>query len=262
MPRRVLHDTYFKQAKAEGYVARSAYKLQQIQASRSLMRRGDWVLDLGCAPGAWLQVAAQIVGPTGVVVGIDLQHVPQRFPSAPPVVPIQGDIYKTAAELLINAAREAAGPNAGTRDRFDAVISDMAPNTSGHGDHERSIGLCQRAVELLPDLLRHGGNCTMKVFEGGDYPRFLKDLADLFETAKGYKPEASRAVSREIYIIATGYRATGTPAGARPGGLPKRSVQPPSLTRPESPAPESPPRRTTAVGGTKPPPDPKRKSHG
>lgn len=254
MPRRVLHDTFFKQAKAEGYVARSAYKLQQIQASRPIIRKGDWVLDLGCAPGAWLQVAAQIVGPTGIVVGIDLQHVPQRFPATPPVVPVQGDIYLTPAETLVSAARAAAGPLAGTRDRFDAVVSDMAPNTTGHGDHERSIALCQRAVDLLPDLLRHGGNCTMKVFEGGDYPRFLKDIARIFENAKGFKPEASRAVSREIYIVATGYKATGTPAGARPGGLPKRTLQPPSLTRPESPVQKRPAAQPEkSVGGSKTP---------
>jgi 23S rRNA (uridine2552-2'-O)-methyltransferase len=241
MARRVLHDTFFKQAKSDGYVARSAYKLQQIQEHRPIIRKGDWVLDLGCAPGAWLQVASEITGPTGVVVGIDLQQVIHRFPASPPIVALQGDIYKTAASVLVGAARGAAGVSEGAggsggRDRFDAVISDMAPNTSGHGDHERSIALCERAVELLPDLLRHGGNCTMKVFEGGDYPRFLKDVGKLFEAAKGFKPEASRSMSREIYIVATGYKATGTPGGARSGGLPKRVPNSTdSLTRPERP---------------------------
>ncbi|MFM9957032.1 MAG: SAM-dependent methyltransferase [Phycisphaerales bacterium] len=233
MPRRVLHDPFFKQAKAEGYLARSAYKLTQIQESKSIIHKGDWVLDLGCAPGAWMQVAGGIVGPTGVVVGIDLQEVPHRFPPCPPgaaMLALQGDVYQTPGSVLVGAAGGLAGGIAGgiagRRDRFDVVLSDMAPNTTGHGDHERSIQLCERVVELLPDLLRRGGHCAIKVFEGGEYPRFLKELSKLFAQAKGYKPEASRAVSREMYVVATGYRGGSDgkpgPAAAASDGLPRR----------------------------------------
>ena len=82
----------------------------------------------------------------------------------------------------------------------------MAPNTTGHGDHERSIALCEQVLLMLPALLRKGGNLAMKVFEGGEYPRLLKDTAKLFESTKGYKPKASRDASVEMYIVASGFR--------------------------------------------------------
>ncbi len=193
MARRALHDQYFKQAKAEGYLARSAYKLQQIQESKCIIRKRDRVLDLGCAPGAWLQVAAELVGPDGLVVGLDLQEV--RHSIAPNVRTIVGDIYETDAGALL-----------GERDAlFSVVLSDMAPNTTGHGDDLVSARLCDRVLELLPRLLAPGGNLAMKIFEGAEYGRVLKDTARLFANAKGYKPKASRDVSREMYIVATGY---------------------------------------------------------
>src|SRR5438046_1332825 len=112
MARRQLHDQYFKKAKAEGYLARSAYKLQEINERKRLLRPGSRVLDLGCPPGAWLQVASEIVGPGGRIVGIDLQEV--RHAIGPKVTTIVGDIYKTAPATLTEAG---GGP-------FDAVLSD------------------------------------------------------------------------------------------------------------------------------------------
>ncbi|MBL0927701.1 MAG: RlmE family RNA methyltransferase [Phycisphaerales bacterium] len=212
MPRRVLHDRFFKQAKAEGYLARSAYKLKEIQESKRILRSGDRVLDLGCAPGAWLQVAAEIVGPTGRVVGIDLQTVAHQFPPQPPVTTIVGDLYKTPAATLlepINILPPGPAPEPGVLPRrlFDCVVSDMAPSTNGINDHEMSIRLCDHVVSMLPALLRPGGSFAIKVFEGGEYPRFLKDIARLFASSKGFKPKSSREVSREMYVVATGYRA-------------------------------------------------------
>jgi 23S rRNA (uridine2552-2'-O)-methyltransferase len=194
VPRRELHDPYFKKAKAEGYLARSAYKLQEINERKRLFGPGARVLDLGCAPGAWLQVASEIVGPKGLVVGIDLQEVREAI--APNVRTIQGDIYKTDAPQL-------TGPAGGL---FDAVLSDMAPSTSGHGDHFLSVRLCRRALEMLPSILRPGGNLTMKVFEGEDYPNLVRDTQSLFREARGFKPKASREVSKEMYLVAHGYR--------------------------------------------------------
>jgi 23S rRNA (uridine2552-2'-O)-methyltransferase len=202
MPRRQLHDPYFKKAKAEGYLARSAYKLKEINERRRLFGPGARVLDLGCAPGAWLQVAGELVGPKGIVVGIDLQEVRETL--GPNIHTIQGDIYATEASKLTGESG----------DLFDTVLSDMAPNTTGHGDHFLSVRLCRRALELLSALLRPGGNFVMKVFEGEEYIALLGETQHLFREAKGFKPKASREMSREMYIVGYGYRgdAGGAPA--------------------------------------------------
>lgn len=200
MARRQLHDKFFKQAKAEGYVARSAYKLKEINERKKLFGSGAKVLDLGCAPGAWLQVAGEIVGPRGVVVGIDLQSVRESFGENVRVM--QGDIYETDAAVLTEMAGGAL---------FDAVLSDMAPSTTGHGDHFMSVRLCRRVIDLLPGLLRFGGNLAMKVFEGEEYPALLKETGAMFREARGFKPKSSRDVSREMYIVAHGYRGAVSP---------------------------------------------------
>lgn len=205
MARRVLHDHYFKQAKAEGYLARSAYKLLQIQESRRIIRRGDHVLDLGCAPGSWLQVAAELVGDRGRVVGIDLKPVEHAMPAN--VTHLVGDIQLTDAAALLGAGTSTPDPAR----LFDVVLSDMAPNTSGHGDSERSIRLCRRVLDLLPALLRTGGNLAIKALEGGEYPALLRDTSRLFAQCKGFKPEASRDVSKEMYIVALGYKPPTPP---------------------------------------------------
>jgi 23S rRNA (uridine2552-2'-O)-methyltransferase len=223
--KRELHDPYFKKAKAEGYVARSAYKLQQINDRKGLIRRRDRVLDLGCAPGSWLQVASQLVGPGGIVAGLDLQPVallPNGWPDN--VRAAQGDIFATSADDLL-ALADAADSG------YDVVLSDMAPSTSGGAggtaDHFRSVDLCRRILALLPSILRPGGNLAMKVFEGEQYPDLLRETAATVREAKGFKPDASRDVSREIYIVGNGYRR---PAGDRPGAAAAADVAPPPPT--------------------------------
>jgi len=193
--KRVLHDQYFKRAKAEGYLARSAYKLLQIQDSKRLIRAGDRVLDLGCAPGAWLQVASELVGARGVVVGIDLQEIAHTF--GPSVHHMVADAFEIDPATL----KGESGRN------FDVVLSDMAPKTIGHGDDLLSARLCDRVLELLPAILAPGGNLAMKVLEGGEQPRLLRDARARFATVKAFKPAASRDVSREIYIIGHGFSA-------------------------------------------------------
>lgn len=209
---RKLHDKYFKLAKQDGYLARSAYKLLEIQERRKLIRRGDRVLDLGCYPGSWLQVARDLVGERGLVVGIDLQEV--RDPIGDNVRAVQGDFTQTdAAELLRLQGEDAA--------RFDVVISDMAPSTTGHGDHFISTRLCDEIVDALPVLLRANGNCTMKVLEGESFPELLKRVKGCFREAGALKPDACRDVSRETYIFALGFKPEalraegGDPAAAR-----------------------------------------------
>lgn len=201
---RKLHDRFFKQAKAEGYAARSAYKLKEIVQRRQLIRRGDWVVDLGCAPGSWTQVAAEIVGPKGRVIGIDLKPVVVDLP--PNARTMVGDVFAVSADELMAM---------GGASVYDVVLSDMAPSTEGggggSGDHFRSVELCRRVLELCQRLLKPGGHMAMKVFEGEAYPELLKDTGRVFDECKGLKPEASRDVSREMFIVGKGYR------GAAPG---------------------------------------------
>ncbi len=221
--KRILHDKFFKQAKAEGYAARSAYKLKQIQEKRRLLRAGDWVLDLGCAPGSWLQVAGEIVagaggkGRAGRVVGIDLQEVEVELPpSAKAFVRDAFEVEPIELLRLVNGEGEGGTPAAELR-RFDAMISDMAPSTEGDaGDHFRSAELCRRVLSLTPLLLKAGGNLVMKIFEGAEYPAVLKETAALFKESKGIKPEATRSVSKEMFIVAKGYTGPIVPVEDEP----------------------------------------------
>jgi 23S rRNA (uridine2552-2'-O)-methyltransferase len=208
MTQRKLHDRFFLQAKAEGYLARSAYKLKEIQERKRIIRKGGRVLDLGCAPGAWLQVALELVGPKGVVVGIDLSELPPHVLEelGPNVRVKQADVYTIDPAELVAVAGG----------RFDAVLSDMAPSTSGSGDDYPSERLCRRVLEMLPTALKIGGNLTMKIFEGELYPALVRDTGKMFEKVKGFKPEASREMSREIYIVAHGYLGgVGTAGGGK-----------------------------------------------
>lgn len=212
--KRKLQDKYFRQAKREGYLARSAYKLLEINKRRKLIKKGDRVLDLGCAPGSWLQVAEKIIGEEGTLVGIDLQPVGGRF--GPNVRTIVGDFTKTtAAELL-----------GGEDELFDVVISDMAPSTTGHGDHFFSERLCQDIIDVLPELLKQRGTCTMKVLEGETFPHLLWRMKNCFRIAGAIKPDACRDVSRETYLYGIGFRPSrvrvkeGPDIGAMPEPTP------------------------------------------
>ncbi len=214
MPKpRILQDQYFKKAKTEGYLARSAYKLQEINERQAFIKLGDKVLDLGCAPGSWLQVAAQIVGSPGgkgQVVGIDLQPSDPSVRESACVTDLVGDIFTTSVETLLapiqardfKARQEPGSTLPPLKPRlYDVVMSDMAPNTTGHADDFISARLCRRVLELLPGLLREGGQMAMKIFEGAEYPGVLAETSRIFIKARGFKPHASRDVSREMYIV-------------------------------------------------------------
>ncbi|MEM7622956.1 MAG: RlmE family RNA methyltransferase [Planctomycetota bacterium] len=209
MAKRVLHDRYFRQAKREGYLARSAYKLMELDDRRRFLRRGDRVLDLGCAPGSWLQVAGERIGPEGYTCGIDLNP-------ASPLVPrhvrtVIGDFLEVHPEELL--------PPDGML--FDVVLSDMAPNTSGHGDHFRSVRLCEAITDRLGALLIRDGDLVMKVFEGEALPELIKHCRSIFRDVSVLKPQASRDLSKETFIIARGYRPgrdRGRPGSPGNGG--------------------------------------------
>jgi 23S rRNA (uridine2552-2'-O)-methyltransferase len=210
--KREIQDRFFKQAKADGYAARSAYKLIEINNKKSILRKGDRVVDLGCSPGSWVQVAAEKVGDRGLVVGIDLKPVSIKLP--PNARAVVADVFKVTADDLFTLAERPPG----SESLFDVVLSDMAPNTEGGGggtiDHFRSIELCRRVLELLPRLLKPGGHCTMKVFEGEAYPELLKETGRIFTEVKGFKPESSRDVSREMFLVAKGFKPPAAPGAA------------------------------------------------
>ena len=200
MPRgRVLHDRYFRQAKREGYLARSAYKLLELDQRKKLLKRDQFVLDLGCAPGSWLQVASDRIGPKGVVVGVDL--LPVRHPMPKTVRTIEADMHAVDPEDL----RRTTGG-----EPFGLVLSDMAPNTSGggggSGDHFRSVRLCEDILELVPAVLAHRGSLVMKVFDGEAMPDLLGRCKRMFFKVSCCTPKATREVSRETYIICQGYK--------------------------------------------------------
>jgi 23S rRNA (uridine2552-2'-O)-methyltransferase len=214
---RELHDHYFHEAKREGYRSRAAYKLIEIDDRRAVLSKGDRVLDCGCAPGSWLQVAVRRVGARGVVVGVDLQPVPP-LPEVPNCFLHHADLRDVADDALL--AHTGGAP-------FDVVLSDMAPNTTGDRtmDHYGSMRLCELVRDRAATLLRPGGCLVLKVLEGASYPELLGSLKDRFALVKGLKPKASRDESTEIFVIAKDHRPAARPAtpegeAPRPAGSP------------------------------------------
>lgn len=183
-------DRYFQKAKAEGYRARSAYKLLQIQEKFHILHKGQMVVDLGAAPGSWSQVAAEIVGDTGGVIAVDLQAIE----AIPGVATLQGDI--TAPDVQARIVRAAGGP-------VDVVLSDAAPSTSGihERDHALSVELVQAALAVALRSLRPGGSFVAKVFEGEDIPPLLAQLRRHFALVKPHYPQATRQESREMFLV-------------------------------------------------------------
>jgi len=216
---RKIHDHFFKRAKAEGYRSRAVFKLTEIDDRRKLLRPGMRVLDAGCAPGSWLQVIAERVGKSGVVVGVDLKEVDER--GLPPNVRlVQGDLTALTRAELLGALDERwpEGPP------FDAILSDMAPDTTGDpfGDSHRSIRLCNLLLDRCADWLRTGGALVVKAFEGEAYPELLQRMRGEFESARGFKPKASRGDSVEMFVIGQGYRRAATADDAESGLAPPK----------------------------------------
>jgi 23S rRNA (uridine2552-2'-O)-methyltransferase len=198
-------DEYYNRSKQEGYRARSAYKLKQLDEAAGLFAPGDVVVDLGAAPGGWLQVAAEAVGSAGTVVGVDLQRI--RPLDHDTVETIRGDM--TEAETA-DRLREIVG-SAGA----DAVVSDMAPNMTGEYsvDHARSIHLARQALGVARDLLAPGGDLVVKAFDGPDLADLRADMEESFEYVRSIRPDASRDASSEVYLVAKGYLTAPVAAG-------------------------------------------------
>lgn len=185
-----LKDPFRVKAKEDGYPARSVYKLIEIQKKFKLLRGRQRIVDFGCHPGSWLRFCSQTVGPEGRVLGMDLKN---------PTIPLAPNVSFLKADLLaVPEARikEWAGP-------VDVVLSDLSPKTSGIKwlDHQRSLDLNQRALELAFLILKKGGDAVLKIFEGEGTKGFIKKMTERFEQVQIHKPKSSRQESPEMYLI-------------------------------------------------------------
>ncbi|HET7826845.1 MAG TPA: RlmE family RNA methyltransferase [Anaeromyxobacter sp.] len=190
-------DFYFRKAKKEGFRARSAFKIDEILRRHRLVSRGDAVLDLGAAPGGFLQILADAVGEEGVAVGVDLE--PIRAVGKRQVRTAVVDLLQPDALDRIRALHPG---------RFDLVTSDMAPKTIGVKvtDEARSLELVRTALAVAEATLRRGGAFVAKVFMGGDFPALKKDLQARFESVQVVRPQATRESSYEVYVLGKGFR--------------------------------------------------------
>jgi 23S rRNA (uridine2552-2'-O)-methyltransferase len=193
--RRFRKDRFHRKAQAAGYRARAVFKLEEVDRKLGLLRPGARVLDLGCAPGSWLQYAAERVGRGGRLVGIDRAPVDL---SAPNMRLLVGDVFQVSREELL-----------GELDSFDVVLSDMAPDTTGirHVDQARSEALFERALDLATTTLAHGGHFLAKLFQGPEFTALVGRCRREFSRVAIHKPAGSRTASIEQYVAGLGFHA-------------------------------------------------------
>ena len=191
-----VNDPYVKRAQKDGYRSRASYKLIELNDKDKLIRPGMLVMDLGSAPGGWSQVAGKIVGDHGRVIASDI------LPMDPldNVDFIQGDFTDEAVFQQILAKLNGRQP--------DLIISDIAPNISGvaAADQAASMYLVEVTLDMVRQVLKPGGNYAVKVFQGEGSDEFLRDVRSSFEKVMIRKPEASRPRSREVYLVAKGFK--------------------------------------------------------
>jgi len=190
-------DPYVRKAQAEGMRSRAAYKLQQLAERDHLLKPGMVVVDLGCAPGGWAQVAGRMVGSEGRVIGVDLLEM---LP-VPGVRFVQGDFGDDSVLAEVEKYLEARP--------VDLVLSDMAPNMSGVAsvDQARSIGLAELALDFAVNHLKPQGNFLVKVFQGSGFEELVAEIRRRFAKVMIRKPEASRSRSNEVYLVGKGLKA-------------------------------------------------------
>jgi len=186
-------DHYTQLAKKERFPARSVYKLEEIQKKYHIIKKGNNVLDLGCAPGSWLLYSANLTGNTGRVIGIDLVPVTINVPSHVRVY--TGDILLMDDDFFKSLGTD-----------FNVVISDMAPSTTGNKivDSTRSFNLCLTALSIAQMTLTVDGSFVCKIFQGEDFKTFIDSVQSVFKNHKIFKPKSSRKTSKEIYVIGFG----------------------------------------------------------
>ncbi len=189
-------DHYYNKSKQEGYRSRAAYKLKQLADLENVISQGDTVVDLGAAPGGWLQVAAERAGPQGTVIGVDLQRI-KSLEDHDNIETVRGDMTEDRTRDRVTDTADGV---------VDVVVSDMAPNMTGeyHLDQARSLHLARQAFETSLELLDVGGDFIVKVFEGPDVDEFREDVEEEFQYVRATSPKASRKESSEIYLIGKG----------------------------------------------------------
>lgn len=189
-------DPYVQRAQKEGFRSRAAYKLEELIERDRLLRPGMVVVDLGAAPGGWSQVVSQHMAGRGRIVALDILPMP----AVPGVAVLEGDFRDNEVLARLEAALD--------RRPVDLVLSDMAPNMSGVAavDQARAMELAELALEFVRRQLGSGGDFLIKLFQGAGFDAYLRDLRRDFEKVTIRKPKASRARSREVYALATGFR--------------------------------------------------------
>lgn len=196
---RTVKDFYYKKAKKDKYPARSVYKLEEALNKHKFICRGDSVLDLGCCPGSWSLYASEVVGPSGIVVGADLQEVTlMPRPGGSEIIWLRQNIMKP--EFLEEVRK--------IRPSFKVLISDLAPRTTGNkwADHQKSMRLIRETLALADKLLNRNGHFYCKAFQGEDFPEFVKEVKEKFTKVKTIKPKSSRVESREVFVLGMGFK--------------------------------------------------------
>jgi 23S rRNA (uridine2552-2'-O)-methyltransferase len=192
-----VKDHFFHKAKKDNFLARSVYKLEEIDERFKILGKGDQIIDLGYHPGSWIQYTSEKIGKEGLIIGSDIKEINNKLLNLSNVRLFQKDVFtiKDMAEL-------------GVSDQFDVVLSDMAPNTTGiqSVDQIRSLNLVEMVFSLLPLFLKPGGNLVIKVFESNDAQVFLKTQRKHFVDFHNLRPKSVRSVSKEYFVIGKSFR--------------------------------------------------------
>ncbi len=193
-----VKDHYFNKAKSENFLARSVYKLEEIDDKYRILKPGMFVVDFGYHPGSWIQYTSRIIGDEGRVVGIDVREVNKKLSGVKNVRVYQKDIFDIHDLKQLDVD-----------DKFDVVLSDMAPNTTGIKslDQDRSLNLVESVFGLLPRFLKPGGNFVIKVFDSQNAQDYLKEQKGLFQEFHFLKPKSTRSISKEFFVIGKSFKA-------------------------------------------------------
>lgn len=193
-----VKDHYFNKAKSENFLARSVYKLEEIDEKYKILKPGMQVVDFGYHPGSWIQYVSRVIGDNGTVVGIDIRELNKALTGIKNVRVYQKDIFDIHDLSQL-----------GVDGQFDVVLSDMAPNTTGIKslDQDRSLNLVESVFGLLPRFLKPGGNFVIKVFDSQFAQNYLKEQKGLFNEFHFLKPKSTRSVSKEFFVIGKNFKA-------------------------------------------------------